>query len=69
MFDRIAEKARFGGYNEEIAANILKQILSAVACMHSHNICHCDLKPANILFSTKDERAQVKVIDFGFAQR
>jgi len=70
LFDRIAKKAARGhGYNEKLAANILKQILSAVACMHKLNICHCDLKPSNILFSTTDDRAKLKVIDFGYAQR
>jgi len=70
LFDRIAEYAKKGlAYNEKLAANILKQVLSALAFMHSHNICHCDLKPSNILFSTKNKDAQVKVIDFGYAQR
>jgi len=70
LFDRIADYAKKGrAYNEKLAANVLKQILSALAFMHSHNICHCDLKPSNILFTTKNREAQVKVIDFGFAQR
>jgi len=70
LFDRIAEYAKKGcAYNEKLAANVLKQILSALAFMHSHNICHCDLKPSNILFATKNKEAQIKVIDFGFAQR
>jgi len=70
LFERIAERAYAGtGYSEGLAATILHQVLSAVAFMHSHNICHCDLKPSNILFDTKSQNAQVKVIDFGFAQR
>jgi len=70
LFERIADRASEGrGYSERLAATILKQVLSAVAFMHSNNICHCDLKPSNILFDTNAEHAQVKVIDFGFAQR
>jgi len=70
LFQRIAAYAAKGrAYNEKLAANVLKQVLSALAFMHSHNICHCDLKPSNIMFSTKNRVAQVKVIDFGFAQR
>jgi len=70
LFDRIVDRANSGeGYSERQAAIILKQVLSAVAFMHSKNIAHCDLKPSNIMFDTKSEYAQVKVIDFGFAQR
>jgi len=70
LFDRIADRAyQGGGYTERSAAMVIKQVLSAVAFMHSHDICHCDLKPANILFATKADDALVKVIDFGFAQR
>jgi len=70
LFDRIADRASSGrGYSEHLAAMILKQVLRAVGFMHSQNICHCDLKPSNILFDSKSEHAKVKVIDFGFAQR
>ena len=30
-------------------AKLLKQILEALAFIHTHNIIHCDLKPENIL--------------------
>jgi len=70
LFDRIADRASSGrGYSEHLAAMILQQVLRAVGFMHSQNICHCDLKPSNILFDSKSEHAKVKVIDFGFAQR
>jgi eukaryotic-like serine/threonine-protein kinase len=50
------------------ALRILKQLASAVDYMHAHDIVHCDIKPANILF---DPRADdfVKLVDFGIACR
>eukprot|EP00481_Brizalina_sp_1-RS-2013_P000536 TRINITY_DN1371_c0_g1_i1.p1 TRINITY_DN1371_c0_g1~~TRINITY_DN1371_c0_g1_i1.p1 ORF type:complete len:103 (+),score=34.49 TRINITY_DN1371_c0_g1_i1:38-310(+) len=40
-----------GNYTEKSAAKIIKQLLEALRYMHEDNgICHCDLKPSNILF-------------------
>lgn len=70
LFDRIAARAVKGvGYTESLASKILKQIVLALEYMHRHGIAHCDLKPSNIIFTSKSERAQLKVIDFGYAQR
>lgn len=51
--------------SESIAANFMKQILSAVAYCHEHNIVHRDLKPENLLLDKEAADATVKVIDFG----
>ena len=51
--------------SENIAANFLKQILSAVAYCHEHNIVHRDLKPENLLMDKESVDATVKIIDFG----
>jgi calcium-dependent protein kinase len=51
--------------SESIAANFLKQILSAVAYCHDHNIVHRDLKPENLLLDRESAEANLKVIDFG----
>ena len=50
LFDRIVEK---GSYTEKDAADLIKQVLSAVAYMHSEGVVHRDLKPENLLYSTK----------------
>ena len=63
-------------FTEEIVQYIMRQIISAVKYIHSQRIIHRDLKLDNILvnfFNEKDYnslnmlKAQLKVIDFGFA--
>ena len=65
LFARICE---YDHLSEAVAAKILKQILSALDHMHDKNILHLDLKPDNILFASKDENAEIKLIDFGMAR-
>lgn len=66
LFQRICKK---GKYSERGAANVLKQLLSALRYMHEdQNIVHCDLKPDNILFLTPKEDANLKIIDFGMSK-
>lgn len=48
-----------------MAAQYIKQILSAVSYLHQHNIIHRDLKPENVVFETKEPKSQLKLIDFG----
>ena len=62
LFDFIIKSKMF---SEGIAANFLRQILSAVAYCHEHNIVHRDIKPENILLDKESPDATVKVIDFG----
>lgn len=64
LFDRIIALHH---YTEKEAARVFRQILTAVAHLHSKGICHRDLKPENLLLSSKSDDAVVKVADFGFA--
>lgn len=52
-------------FSEKIAAEYIKQVLSAVVYCHSKNIVHRDLKPENLLFDSNKPNATLKVIDFG----
>ncbi|XP_031381975.1 CDPK-related kinase 4 [Punica granatum] len=65
LLDRIL--ARGGRYREEETKTIVLQILSAVAYCHLQGVVHRDLKPENFLFTTKDEDAPMKIIDFGLS--
>jgi len=55
--------------NEQDAAYIIRQVLSAITYCHSKGVVHRDLKPENILIDTitQDGHINIKVIDFGAA--
>ncbi|KAF8104882.1 hypothetical protein N665_0166s0064 [Sinapis alba] len=65
LLDRIL--ARGGRFPEADAKRILVQILSATAFFHLQGVVHRDLKPENFLFTSKNEDAVLKVIDFGLS--
>ncbi|XP_031497405.1 CDPK-related kinase 3-like [Nymphaea colorata] len=65
LLDRIL--SRGGRYTEEDAKTIVVQILSVVAFCHLQGVVHRDLKPENFLFTTRDEDAPMKIIDFGLS--
>jgi calcium-dependent protein kinase len=54
-------------YTEKRASHIMRQVTSAVAYLHNKHIVHRDIDLSNILFETKDEDSDVKLIDFGCA--
>jgi len=56
---------KFKMLTEPIAANFMRQVLSAVSYCHSNNIVHRDLKPENLLLDKEAPDATVKIIDFG----
>jgi len=72
LYDTIT---KWKDFNEEKAAYIIRQLLSAVNYLHSHNIVHRDLKPENIMVennrkSKKEDKNEqeiinIKLIDFG----
>ncbi len=54
---------------EELAANIIKQILEAVSKLHQKRIVHCDIKPANILIRKQENKIyEIVIADFGIAK-
>jgi calcium-dependent protein kinase len=65
LFDKIISAAPL---SEEVSANIMYQIFSAVHYCHSMGIIHRDLKPENILLTGTDNNTLLKIIDFGTAK-
>lgn len=55
-----------GGMELGHTRSVARQVLSALAFLHSLSITHRDVKPANVLF-TDVHRHTVKLCDFGFA--
>jgi len=69
LFDQItSDGVESPDFNESKASKILRQIISAVYHLHQLGVAHCDLKPENFIFKTKDEGSILKLIDFGMAK-
>jgi len=71
LFDRIIEKTQSeeGCFSERDAAGLVRCILDAIAYCHDQKgIVHRDLKPENFLFSSREENAVIKIIDFGLSR-
>ena len=60
LFDRIIQK---GNFNEYMAANTMKALISAIVYCHKYNIVHRDLKPENLLYESTKANSNLKVID------
>ncbi|XVE49163.1 hypothetical protein DITRI_Ditri01bG0060200 [Diplodiscus trichospermus] len=65
LLDRIL--ARGGKYSEDDAKAVMVQILNVVAFCHLQGVVHRDLKPENFLYTSKEENALLKAIDFGLS--
>lgn len=62
----------FQRFRESFWIKIFVQVLNALEYLHSQNIIHRDIRPANIILLDKEkdfkENPQVKLIDFGLAK-
>jgi calcium/calmodulin-dependent protein kinase I len=65
LFDRIQQKQY---YPEQEAKVLIRNLLEAVAFIHSKGIMHRDLKPENILLASKVSNTDIKISDFGLAK-
>jgi len=64
LFNNIIKR---GHYTEKDACITIKQLLSALAYMHSKNLMHRDIKPENLIL--KDQFGfMIKVADFGLSE-
>lgn len=66
VFDRIG---KLKSYNEEVARDLVFEMLTAIEYLHKNNIAHCDLKPKNLLLRSLDSDSCVVLADFGFASQ
>ena len=57
---------RTKGLSEQEAIALILELTQVVAYIHSNNIVHSDIKPANIMVT---KTGQIKLIDFGIAHQ
>nr|XP_057911373.1 MAP kinase-activated protein kinase 2 [Doryrhamphus excisus] len=67
LFSRIQDRGD-QAFTEREASDIMKSIGEAIQYLHAVNIAHRDVKPENLLYSTKRPNALLKLTDFGFAK-
>lgn len=54
----------------EEARVFMRNILTALACMHSKGIMHRDIKPSNVLVCSSDDTIpHCRILDFGLTER
>ncbi|KAM9342224.1 caM kinase-like vesicle-associated, like [Pholidichthys leucotaenia] len=61
VFDWILNQ---GNYTEKDASNVIRQVLEAVAYLHSLNIVHRNLKLENLMYYTENNHNKVVLRDF-----
>jgi len=54
-----------GSFNTVTAADIMAQILDALAHAHGQGVIHRDIKPANIMLTKTGAKIHAKILDFG----
>lgn len=54
----------YGGLAPARLLEIARQIAEGLQEAHRAGVCHCDIKPSNIML---DSRSRVKILDFGLA--
>ncbi|KAL5809239.1 hypothetical protein ACOSQ3_029930 [Xanthoceras sorbifolium] len=59
---------RHGCVQEETAKHFMQQLAAGLQVLRDNNLIHRDLKPQNLLLSTDDNNAVLKIADFGFAR-
>lgn len=67
LFNRIEARGD-RAFTEREASEIMHDIGTAIEFLHHKNIAHRDVKPENLLYTTKDINATLKLTDFGFAK-
>ncbi|KAH9558071.1 hypothetical protein CY35_07G117800 [Sphagnum magellanicum] len=66
--DLAAYIQRYGRVSEATARHFMRQLGAGLQVLRNNNLIHRDLKPQNLLLSTNDSKAMLKIADFGFAR-
>lgn len=67
LFNRIEDRGD-QAFTEREASEIMHDIGTAINFIHHMNIAHRDVKPENLLYTSNDSNATLKLTDFGFAK-
>ncbi|XP_012730348.1 MAP kinase-activated protein kinase 2 [Fundulus heteroclitus] len=67
LFSRIQDRGD-QAFTEKEASDIMRSIGEAIQFLHAINIAHRDVKPENLLYSSRRPTALLKLTDFGFAK-
>ncbi|KAI3949209.1 hypothetical protein MKW92_041663 [Papaver armeniacum] len=59
---------RKGKVAEATAKHFMQQLAAGLQILRQNNVIHRDLKPQNLLLTTNDDQAVLKIADFGFAR-
>ena len=54
--------------SENQAAKFMHKMCAAVYYIHSYGIAHRDLKPENVLMTSNDDKADLRILDFGLSK-
>lgn len=66
VFERIVQKTQ---YTEVDARKLAIRLLTGVEYIHQRGVAHRDLKPQNLLLSSKTNNDEIKIADFSFSRR
>ncbi|KAL2633581.1 hypothetical protein R1flu_005060 [Riccia fluitans] len=66
--DLAAYIQRHGRVSETVARHFMQQLGAGLQALRANHLIHRDLKPQNLLLSTDDRCAVLKIADFGFAR-
>ncbi|KAG8436150.1 hypothetical protein GDO86_007306 [Hymenochirus boettgeri] len=67
LFTRIQQRGD-QAFTEREASEIMRDIGMAIQHLHGLNIAHRDVKPENLLYTSKETNAELKLTDFGFSK-
>lgn len=60
--------ASIGSYNEGAVRTLMRRLFEAVAHLHSHGVCHRDLKLENLMLRRKGDLDSLTLFDFGLGK-